>query len=78
MGSYMDDNCKHHSCSEETFYNSGESEFYSKYPDLLILENTQNYLDGSDFVETDMPNCEPLFKSLNVVYNLTASLEVIP
>jgi len=74
---HMDDECKHHSSTEETFYNYGEDEFYSKYPDLLILENTSSYLQSSDFVEIDMPNCEPLFKSLNVIYNLTASLEVI-
>ena len=74
---HMDDECKHHSSTEETFYNYGEDEFYKKYPDLLILEDTSSYLQSSDFVEIDMPNCEPLFKSLNVIYNLTASLEVI-
>jgi len=76
--SYMDDYCKHHDCSEGTYPNYGEDDFYEKYPDLLILENTLSYLPGSDFVETSLPNCESLFKSLNVgFYDLTASLEVI-
>jgi len=70
--------CSSHSCSEETYPNYSEEEFYKKYPGLKILENTLSYLSSSDFVNTPMPSCEPLFKSLSVgFYDLTASLEVV-
>ena len=79
MSNYMDDKCKHHNSSEESFVNSDETEFYSKYPGLLILENTPSYLPDSGFAGTAMPNCESLFRSLDFgFYDLTASLEVIP
>ena len=81
MDNYMDDNCKHHDSSKESFVNSVESEFYSNYPNLLILENTQNYLDGSDFVDVgvELSDCMSIFSDRDPgIYDLTASLEVIP
>ncbi len=80
MSSYMDDNCKHHDSSEESFINSVESEFYNNYPGLLILENTPSYLSNSDdFFQVDLSVCRYLFSNLPPgIYNLTASLEVIP
>ena len=79
MGNHNEDECKYHKCSEETHHNYKEDEFYKKYPGLLILENTLSYLPSSGFVNTPMPSCETLFKSLSVnFYDLTAKLEVIP
>jgi len=80
MGSYMDDDCKHHDCSKESFVNSVESEFYNNYPGLLILENTPSYLSSPDnFVEIELSDCMSIFSNLAPgSYDLTASLEVIP
>ncbi|MBU1205222.1 MAG: hypothetical protein KKE93_04920 [Nanoarchaeota archaeon] len=79
MSTYMYDECTYHSCTDETYYNYAEDDFYKKYSGLKILENTLNYLPSSDFVKVDMPSCELLFRSLALgFYNLTASLEVTP
>ncbi|MBA3064595.1 hypothetical protein FP803_04115 [Candidatus Woesearchaeota archaeon] len=75
---YMSDNCDYYNCSQGTYPNYGEDNFYEKYPGLKILENTPDYLKGPNFVRREMPNCETLFKSLSVgFYDLTASLEVV-
>ena len=80
MGNYMDDDCKHHDSSEESFVNSDESKFYSDYPGLLILENTLSYLSSPDnFFEVELSACMSLFNNLDPgIYDLTASLGVIP
>jgi len=75
---YMSDNCDYYNCSQGTYPNYGEDNFYEKYPDLKILEETQNYLDSSDFIRREMPSCESLFSSLGVgFYDLKAKLEVV-
>ncbi len=75
----MHDKCKYHDSTDESFSNDAENNFYSKYSDLKILENTASYLVSSDFVEVELPDCMPVFSNLVPgFYDLTASLEVVP
>jgi len=79
ISSYMHDKCKYHDSTDESFSNDAENNFYSKYSDLKILENTASYLVSSDFVEVELPDCMPVFSNLVPgFYDLTASLEVVP